>query len=140
MTALKDIKKLEPGTIYAEIKSQPPLMRDEAGRRYVGREIEWLVPFTNGWESDGQAHLSFDAELRGIRTVKGTVSLAEYPWLKTLVAGAEVQVRGRILRVDTLTIELGDLELKLPKGKKSGVRRHSELRIPNSELRYQREK
>ena len=105
---------LRPAGIYAEIKSQPPLMRDEAGHKYVGREVEWLVTFANGWESEGQAHLSFCVEPHVISMVKGTVSLADYPWLKSLRADAVVRVRGRIRRVESMTIELDKLELGLP--------------------------
>lgn len=105
---------LQPTDIYAEIKSQPPLMRDEAGQKYIGREVEWLVTFDNGWESKGQAHLSFGVEPHVISMVKGTVSLTEYPWLKSLRADKVVRVRGRISRIDGMAITLDKLELSLP--------------------------
>jgi len=133
-------KTLEPAEIFAKLASYPPLMQKEAGAKYIGKWIERMLTFAGGWEWRDETHLTFDVEPRSFKRVRGTVSIAEYPWLKTLTAGTEVLVRGQILHADTMTIELDGLELRLPKGKKSGVRCHSEFRTPNSELRYQRER
>ena len=48
-----------------------------------------------------------------LRIVEGTVSLAKYPWLKTLRADAPVRVRGRIRGIGVLSIELEISELSL---------------------------
>ena len=114
MTALKDIKKLEPETIDADINSHPPLMREKIKREYLGKEVEWLVTFADGYEEKGKAHLTFHCEPRALRLVSGTVVLSDYPWLKSLRADEPVQVRGRIRRLGGMAIELDVLELSLP--------------------------
>ena len=120
---IKKTKALDPSGIFAKIASFPPLMQKEAGAKYIGKWIERELTFADGWEWRDGTYLTFDVEPHSFKRVRGTVSIAEYPWLKTLAARTELLVRGQILHADTMTIELGDLELRLPKGQKSRVRR-----------------
>lgn len=106
---------LEPADIFTEIDSRPPLMRDEACKIYVGKEVEWLLAFANGYEfgEKGRVRLSFRCEPRLLGWVVGTVALSDYPWLKSLQADEIVRVRGRISGIDAMTITLDKLELSL---------------------------
>jgi len=113
MSVLKDVKELEPETIYSDINSYPPLMREERKRAYIGKEVEWQVTLADGYEDKGRVHLTFHCEPRVLRLVSGTVRLSEYPWLKSLRADEPVQVRGRIRRLGGMAIELDILELNL---------------------------
>ena len=114
MTALKDVKALEPAAIYSEINAQPPLMREEASEAYIGEEVEWLLTLANGSVRKGRAELIFHFDSRDTRMVCGKAPLARYPWLKSLGAGETVRVRGRISRITSLSIDLDVLELGLP--------------------------
>ena len=114
MTALKDVKQLEPETIYADINSHPPLMREKIKRGYLGKPVEWLVTFADGYEEKGKAHLTFHCEPRALRLVSGTVALSDYPWLKSLRADEAIRVRGRIQRIGGMAIDLDILEVSLP--------------------------
>lgn len=107
---------LEPSKIYEDIESHPPLMQEEAQRKYIGQEIEWSLTFTGGYVHDGMCHLRFRSGPRlsapngGVRCA---VPLSRYSWLKTMQAETPVQVRGRIREINVLAIELDALELSL---------------------------
>ena len=111
---MTETQALEPSAIYADIDSYPPLMRQEAKEKYIGREVDWLLAFFNGSVEKGRAHLSFHCESRIMQLVGGTISLSDYPWLKSLRADEVVRVRGRISGIDPMTIKLDQLELSLP--------------------------
>lgn len=103
---------IQPMEIFAEIEAQPPFMRTEAIQRYLGREVEWILTFRDGYESQpGQAHLMLQFASHDIRHVATTVALENYPRLKNARSGQLVQVHGRILRIGTLNIELQMIEL-----------------------------
>ena len=111
------VEMLEPSHIYQDVESHPPLMQEEAQRKYIGQEVEWRLAFFSGSMQQDQAHLMFRCELRQVRPfggITGTVSLSSYPWLKTLPADEPVLVKGRIRRVNSMTIELDILELSIP--------------------------
>ena len=105
--------KLEPGVIFETINACPPLMRQKKGNTFIGKQVDWLLTFRNGSETQGQAHLMFDIAPYQVRIVTGTVSLADYPWLKSLDAGEAVRVQGRIQSIDPMSIELKVLKLRL---------------------------
>jgi hypothetical protein len=107
---------LTPEEIYAEIESHPPLMREDAQRAYAGKEVEWLLRFVNGSARQEEARLTFWSEGGRSRMVVGKVSLATYPWLKSLPQGETVRVRGRITEIDSLIVNIDILELSLPQG------------------------
>ena len=92
---------LKPTAIFAEIKTHPPLMRDEAAQAYLGKYVEWPLMFASGsiWEGDA-VRLTFHAEPNGVTWVVGIVSLAKYPWLKMLHADEPVRVCGHIRRIE----------------------------------------
>ena len=111
---MSDITFLDPANLFAEIDAQPPLMRDEAAKRYVGREVDWPLTFFSGHEHDlGQARVMFRVASQGIGMVVGAVSLSDYPWLRSLHADEAVRVRGRIRNIDTMSIELDISDLLL---------------------------
>jgi len=114
MSALNDVKELKPETIYSDIDSYPPLMREERKRAYVGKEVKWQVTLADGYKDRGRVRLTFHCEPSVLRLVSGTVRLSEYPWLRSLRADEPVQVRGRIRRLGGMAIELDILELSIP--------------------------
>jgi len=112
-------RPLDPATIFAEIKAQPPLMRPQATQAYLGRSVDWSVIFANASEQpSGRAHLIFRFNQHDMGMITGAASLAQYPQLRSLRSGERIQVRGRIRKIDTLSIELEIRDLGLPKRQK----------------------
>ena len=110
-----EVEMLKPAEIYADIDSNPPLMQEDAKAKYLGHEVDWQLTFFSGSvEKNGQARLAFHHEPRTMGLVVGSVSLPDYPWLKSLRADEAVRVRGRICSVDYMAITLERLELSLP--------------------------
>ena len=111
---------ITPAEIYTDINSHPPLMQDDAKKKYIGQEVEWLLTFSSGSVEHDEAHVMFRSEGRslgraaGLGGVSGDVSLSAYPWLKTLRADEPVRVRGRIRGIHFIAIELDILELSVP--------------------------
>ncbi len=101
-----EVAVLQPTEIGAAIASHPPLMQEEAREQYLGREIEWLLPFSNGLVEHGQARLTFYLNARAPWMIVGAVSLADYPWLKSLPAKEMLRVRGRIRKIDAMAVYL----------------------------------
>ncbi len=96
-----------PGTIFAEIEACPPLMRDDAKTKFIGREVDWTLVFANGWqESADLARLTFRQERGVVEFVAASVPLTECPWLKHMHAGEIMRVRGHIAELTRMTIEL----------------------------------
>ena len=95
----------DPSAIFAEIKSYPPLMREEVQRPYIGREVEWRLAFSGGSIREGQASLCFFIR-QEFGMVVGDVPLARYPWLKSLPSDETVRIGGRIRKIDPSTIHL----------------------------------
>lgn len=88
---------LDPGEIF-EARSKED---------YIGKEIDWAMHFADGGEDlPGYARVFFRSRLRDIKYVALDVPIAEYPWLATMHRGEPVQVRGRIAKVGSLSIEL----------------------------------
>ena len=111
---MPDVKSLDPADIFAELKAQPPLTREEAARAYVDQEVDWMLTFADGSEDNsGRAHLIFRIPKQMLRIVESIVSLSDYPWLKSLRADAPVRVRGRIRAIGVLFIELEISDLSL---------------------------
>ena len=103
-----------PSVIEAAVRSYPPLKREEIRKTYMGKEVDWLATFTNGWkERKGQAGLAFQVEPMGL-TIFGVASLASYPWLESLRAGEAVQVLGTIRKLDGTSITLDIRKLRVP--------------------------
>ena len=86
-------------------------MRQDIWDTFIGKEVEWSLPFANGSVSQGQAEVYFNSAPFDEGMVAGIVSLAEYPWLKSLRVGEVIRVRGRICRVEALMIHLDNVEL-----------------------------
>lgn len=99
-------KSLESSRIFAEIEAQPPLMRPQAAKAYLGKLVDWLVIFANASEHSGQAHLILRSDPHGVRMITGKVLLVEHPELRSLHSGEQIRVRGRIRKIDNLSIEL----------------------------------
>ena len=97
----------EPSEIFAEMDAQPPLKRGEVAGMYLGKEVYWSLLFANADElSQGGAWLLFRFDPDHVRMVVGTVRLIDYPSLRSLRVGETVFVRGRIRKIDILSIEL----------------------------------
>jgi len=89
------------------MQAQPPLMRQEAAKAYLGKMVNWPVTFANASEqSSGQAHLIFCFDSYGINMITGNVLLSDYPQLRALRSGERLRVRGAIRKIDQLFIEL----------------------------------
>lgn len=98
---------LEPERIFSEIDAQPPLMREQARAAYVGKGVDWVLTFADGWQESSEfARLAFRQERSVVRFVKATVPLTDCPWLKHMHAGEIMRVRGRIAELDRLSITL----------------------------------
>ena len=111
---MPELKALEPSQIFAEIDACPPLMREQASQRYIGSEVDWPVTLADAREQKpGQAHVVFWPEPSGNRLIVGDVPLSGYPQLRSMRAGDPARARGRIRKVDTLSIELEIKELVL---------------------------
>ena len=105
---------LEPSDIFAEVESARPVLREALRSTFVGDDVKWLLTFGNGWALDERAQLTLYFDPDSIRRVIGTVWLPDHPWLGMLRANDALQVRGRIRRVDAVSIELDVLELGIP--------------------------
>ena len=107
---------LNPVTIFTEVEAQPPLMRQQASKAYVGKTVNWPVIFANASEQpSGQAHLIFRFDEHNVRMIVGEVPLTQYPQLRSLRSGERLRVRGTIRKIDVLFIELEIQELLLPR-------------------------
>ena len=112
VTKSKTSSRLDPVAILAEIQAQPPLMRQEAAKAYIGRMVNWPVTFANASEqSSGLAHLIFRFDSHHINMITGNVSLSDYPQLRALRSGERLRVRGTIRKIDQLFIELDIIKL-----------------------------
>jgi len=107
ITKSKASPRINPATIFAEIQAQPPLMRQEAAKAYIGKMVNWPVTFANASEqSSGQAHLIFRFDPHDMSMITGNVLLSDYPQLRALRSGERLRVRGTIRKIDQLFIEL----------------------------------
>ena len=105
--SISKVRAPTPTEIFAAIEAQPPLMRAETARAYIGTEVDWPVTFADGHETDpGQARLSFRFEPNEVRKVVGEASLSRYPQLRSMQVGEPLHVRGKIHEINTLIIEL----------------------------------
>lgn len=105
---------LEPSAIFKEIEAKPPLMREQAKAKYIGKQVKWTLTFLDGREGqDGEAHLTFHFNPQDIRMVSGNVFLSEYPRLRSMQPREALRVRGAIRKIDSLCIELEISELSL---------------------------
>ena len=106
----------EPSQFFAEIDAQPPLMRANVANTYVGKEVDWNLFFVDGSEPiAGTASLIFHSGVMVVWIISGEVSLIEHPYLRSLPAGEPVRVRGKIKKIDALSINLDISELTLAK-------------------------
>jgi len=82
-------------------------MRKEFVQQYLGLEVDWPGTLADAREQKpGQIHVVCWPEPDGKRLIVCDVSLSEYPQLKQLRVGDPVHLRGRIRKVDVLSIEL----------------------------------
>lgn len=103
-----------PQHIFAEIEAQPPLMRPQAAKAYLGKAVDWPMTFANANEEPaGQARALFRFGPHEIKLITGNVPLSRYPQLRSMRAGERLRVRGTIRKIDTLFIELDISELVL---------------------------
>ena len=107
---------LAPSGIFAEVESRPPLMREQAKAKYLGKQVKWALAFLDGRAGqDGEARLTFHFDPQDIRMVSGSVRLSDYPRLRSTSVGERIRVRGTIRKVDALCIELDIRDLVFAK-------------------------
>lgn len=105
-----------PIQIYAEFDAQPPLVRQEAVQRYIGLEVDWPGTLADAREQKpGWVHVVCWPEPDDKRLIVCDVPLSEYPQLKQLRVGDPLQLRGRIHKIDVLSIQLDIQELVFAK-------------------------
>ena len=104
---MSESKLLAAQEIFAEFKAQPPLMRSQAMEKYLGAEVDWPATLADAREQKpGQVHVVCWPEPDGQGLIVGDVSLSNYPHLRQLRVDDPVRMRGRIRKIDTITIEL----------------------------------
>ena len=97
--------------IFSKIEAYPPLMRSKARAAYIGKKVDWTATFFSGeMENKKRVFLAFKHEASD-KMIFTRVKLADYPWLKTAQRGETVQLRGRIEKIDALTIDLESVSL-----------------------------
>ena len=97
--------------VFGEYSAQPPLVRPQFAKKYVGVEVDWPVRFADAWEAGKKIRVAFHLETPAIRGISGNVPRARYPQLEHLHAREPLRIRGRIRSVSTLWIELDITEL-----------------------------
>ena len=79
---------------------------------YLGEEVDWALCYADGHKSlPGYARLMFRSRPSDVKYIAVDVPVADYPWLGRLRRNEPVQVRGRIAKVGSLSIELKDAGL-----------------------------
>ena len=97
--------------IFSEIESGPQLMRAKARSAYIGQEIDWTAEFFSGEPEDEQrAFLALRHE-PSEKMIFVHINLADYPWLQSARRGEVIRLRGRISKVEALTIGLDAVSL-----------------------------
>jgi hypothetical protein len=105
---------MNPSEIIAEIGSKPPLMREDAARAFVGKDIDWTLIYRNAYEtSSGRVRLMLGEESDSMNFITGAVLLGSYPELKSLPANEKVRVRGIITSIESHQIEISIQGLQL---------------------------
>jgi hypothetical protein len=105
-----------PKEIIDEIRKRPPLQQDEAAKHYVGQRFKWHVTLSyasevkSGNTEQGIVRIGFKDRGRD-SWVRCSLSLAEYPSLKTTKEGADFYITGTVSEVDS-GINLIDVTLE----------------------------
>lgn len=104
-----------PAQIFSEFEAQPPLMRSEVARQYIGLDVDWPVTLADAREQrPGEIHVVGWSTSRGNGLIVVDVPLSAYPQLRTLRVNDPFRVKGKIKRVDAVVIELEIAELVFP--------------------------
>jgi hypothetical protein len=104
-----ECSKPTPNEIYDEIYKQPPLLRDQFAKNYIGLMIKWTGTFYYA-ESEGNDNIEITifSDNQFVYTMS---SLKDYPIFKTLQPkSVRLQVSGIITSVDA-GITLGKAEI-----------------------------
>ena len=110
------VRTSQPSAIFEEIESHPPLMRDQAKTKYIGKQVTWAVTFLDGKEDqEGKAQLAFHFAPNDLRMIIGSVILSDYPRLRALRSGEFLRVRGTIRKFSALSVELNIRDLAFAK-------------------------
>src|SRR3989338_8153414 len=81
---MTEAKSFEPAEIFSEISACPPLMRTQTKAVYIGREVDWTLTFTDGYEDrPGCARVMFHYQPHEVKFIAMGVPLADYPWLRS---------------------------------------------------------
>ena len=103
---------LVPSAIFKEIEAQPPLMRPELVRQYIGMDVDWPATLADAREQrPGEIHVVGWSTSRGNRLIVVDVPFSAYPHLKTVRVNDPFRVKGKIKRIDAIAIELEIAEL-----------------------------
>ena len=99
-------EKPSPTDIKEDIRSQPLLMQQQYMKSYIGYRVIWKLQLTNAWEgTKGRVTLYLEPE-NSYPDITTTVDIAAYPELLRKKKGAVALISGRIVKIETLHIEL----------------------------------
>jgi hypothetical protein len=104
-----ECSKPTPSEIYDEIYKQPPLLRDQFAKNYVGLTIKWTGKFYHA-ENKGNDNIEISISSNN-QLVYTIISLKDYPIFKTLQPeSVRLKISGVITSVDA-GITLGKAEI-----------------------------
>ncbi len=110
---LPAIRNIEPQAIMDAIEGVPLLQQAEVEKHYRGVPVEWKGSLVSAErDSDGNIQLLISPEKkRGVVGICVKVKPEDYPGLGLLKKGDSVLVSGKIARISSIIIDLGDCRL-----------------------------
>ena len=99
-----------PNKLLKKINESPPLFRKEAGKRYVGINIDWTLKISRIAKTRGDSIRVILME-EGISAAIIKLPLSKYPKLVVLPEGNKVRVKGEISGFDDFLILVKNAEL-----------------------------
>lgn len=102
---------------YAEIRaaftSAPPLQRATVAKSYEGIRVQWDGRLSNATHEKDNYKLAVRIPPAYFDLVFGVVPASSYPELKSIRQDQPVRITGTIANVDSIAIELSDMELEI---------------------------
>jgi hypothetical protein len=118
-----DIKRLLGGSeeeidrIIEQLKETPILKRKDVASQYKGKRIELKAQlrslYRNAFKTDDDNITISFTPLDSYCLVRGEISLKSHPELKNLLGEEIFIVKGTIIDIDTTSVELGDIQIKI---------------------------
>jgi len=110
--AKKEFDELSsPNKLLEKINESPPLFREEAGKRYIGINIDWTLELLSIAKTRGDSIRIILKEIKGLPSAIIEVPLSKYRKLTVLPQGNKVRVKGEISDFDDFFILIKNAEL-----------------------------